>query len=425
MRLIPRINLSDPQDRNAYYLVVEIFWAAILAAAASFNSAYAIRLGAENVQIGLLTSLPAMFALLVSIPAGVFLQARTRRKPWIVAALATSRASYLVIALIPFLKPLGITHGTLVVWALVLASIPANFFNVGWIPMLAEVTTADRRVAVLSARNIIYNASQSVCTVLLGLWLNQGTFPDNFQWMYLIGFLASCLSTFYVYKVSVPDATSVAKTEGLVNALRKQANTLREAFTLHRGFIRITRNTLFHGIGLWLASPIYILYFVKSLNADNAWIGLQGTVLTAATNVGYTLWRSVIKRWGEPVTLTRTNVCAGLYPILVGLLPSLNLILIAVALNGLIAPGINLSHFNTLLKVTPEYNRPGYIALYITIVNMGAFVCPLIGVALADVIGSGPMLIICGVLSILGSTSFWISPVAGKENMLLPANPMP
>jgi Na+/melibiose symporter-like transporter len=414
-QLIPRIDLSDKDTRNAYYLVVEIFWASLLAAAASFNSAYAIRLGAANVEVGLLSSLPALFALLVSIPAGVFLQARSRRKPWIIASLAVNRLSYLLIILIPFLQFAGLSHGSMTVWVLVIASIPAHFFNVGFIPMLAEVTSEERRAAVFSARNIVYNASYSICTFLFGMWLNQVQFPGNYQIMFLVGFAASCFSTLALLKIEVPDATSVSKPAGLVDTFHKQVDTFREALTEHPEFIRITRNTLLHGLGLWLAGPLYVLYFVKTMKADDGWLGLQGTVLSAATILGFILWRRLLKLWGEQVTLKRTIVCAGIYPILAGLLPSLNLILGAVALNGLIAPGINLSHFNILLKVTPEANRPGYTALYITIVNLGAFVCPLIGVAIAGLIGTGPTLVLCGALSIIGSTSFWVWPVQAEK----------
>jgi MFS family permease len=147
------------------------------------------------------------------------------------------------------------------------------------------------------------------------------------------------------------------------------------------------------------------------LGATEGWLGINGTVASLATIAGYAIWRWVIVRRGEPNVLRLTIVCVGLYPVAVGLLNSLPLILIATMFNGLLAPGVNLSHFNTLLKVTPEQDRPGYTAIYITLANIGAFVCPLIGVALATVFGIKPILIVCGVLSILGSTSFWLWPV--------------
>lgn len=409
------IEKSDKDGRNAFYLVVEMFFASILAAAASFNSAFAIRLGAENVSVGLLSSIPALFAIIVSIPAGHFLQSKTRRKPWILFSLGISRTAYLLIALVPLLKSIGLPMGDLVIWVLVLFSISTHFFNVGWIPMLAEVTSEEKRTAIFAARNIIYNAAYSVCTFLFGLWLNHMEFPFNYQIMFGFGFLASLGSTLVLIKIEVPDAAFSTGPLKFRSTFTELSRTFNEAFTKYPKFVCITRNTLMHGMGLWIAAPLYTIYYVKSLHADDAWLGLQGTVLSAATIIGYTIWRRLNHQWGESITLKRSIVCAGLYPVLVGLFPNLSVILLVVALNGLLAPGINLSHFNTLLKVTPESNRPGYTALYMTIMNIGAFIGPMIGIALANIIGVGETLVICGVLSILGSTSFTFWPVRAFE----------
>src|SRR6185503_6600798 len=101
--------------------------------------------------------------------------------------------------------------------------------------------------------------------------------------------------------------------------------------------------------------------------------------------------------------------------LLVGAIPNLTLILVIAALNGLITPGVSLSHFNTFLKLIPDEQRHEYTALYMTLMNVGAFVCPFIGVALANQFGFGPILVVCGVLSIVGSTSFWFWPVHGRQ----------
>ena len=113
----------------------------------------------------------------------------------------------------------------------------------------------------------------------------------------------------------------------------------------------------------------------------------------------------------SPRTLQLTIVLIGLYPLLVGAIPNLTLILVIAGLNGLITPGVSLSHFNTFLKLIPDEQRHEYTALYMTLMNIGAFVCPFIGVALANQFGFGPMLVVCGLLSIMGSTSFWFWPV--------------
>jgi sugar phosphate permease len=109
--------------------------------------------------------------------------------------------------------------------------------------------------------------------------------------------------------------------------------------------------------------------------------------------------------------LKRLIILIGLFPISVGFSPSLTLILFFVVLTNLIAPGVNLAHFTTLLDVTPEENRPGYTSVYITLMNAGAFVAPLFGIAIANWLGIGTTLVICGALSIAGSSSFWWNPV--------------
>lgn len=408
-----KINLSNTDDRNAWYLVVEMFWSSILGSVATFNAAYAIRLGADNFQVSLISSIPALIAVLVSIPAGQFLERRPRRTPWVFGALFSHRAGYVLVALAPLLHLTGVSQGMLVVLILVLISAPAHFFNIGWIPLLAEVIPENRRAAVFAARNIINQVTVSIVGFLCGLWLSEVKFPINYQAVYLVGFAASMLSQFNLVKMKVPDspARSDALEKPKRQSLRDSIRMMREAMTEQPAFMRITRNTLLHGVGVWMAGPLYTLYYVRVLDAPESWLGLNGTIASIGTIIGFSLWRWLLSRWGEPVCLKRTICLIGLYPLMVGLTPSLPLILIISAINGLIVPGVNLSHFNLLLKVTPADARPSYTALYQTIMNLGAFISPMISIVLAEVIGLNLMLVIAGLLSVIGSASFLWWPV--------------
>jgi MFS family permease len=200
-------NLNNPDQANAWYLVVEIFWASMLAAAATFNSAFALRLGASNTQVGWLTSLPALVAVLVSMPAGRFLQRRARRKAWVLAALTVYRMGFIVMAFVPWMHVSDINQGALVVAVLVAISIPVHFFNVGFLPMLSEVVPEKQRASVFSIRNIVYNIALSISVFLFGIWLERITFPENYLVMYLFGFGCTILSLIYLIKVKVPDAS--------------------------------------------------------------------------------------------------------------------------------------------------------------------------------------------------------------------------
>jgi MFS family permease len=413
-----RVNMLDPDDRNAWFLVVEIFWAGILSAAAAFGSTYAIRLGATNFQIGLLSSIPASLAVLVSIPSGRFLQARLNRKPWILGAITLQRGGYMLIALVPWLPVSPALQATLVIAILVLMNVPAHFFNVGFIPFLADAIPENRRASVFASRNIIANVTLSLGTLLYGQWLKRLDFPSNYQFMFLSSLVASLLSLYHLNKVQVPASTPAPSHGNLFKMYVEEWKTMRQAFNQEPAFARITTNTFLHSFGLWAAAPLYILYFVKTMNASDAWIGMLGTVASLGTILGYLLFRRLMPRWGESKTLMRTIVCLGLYPVLVGVLPNLTLMLFAAGLNGLLASGVNLSHLNTLLKAIPADRRPRFTALYISFVNVGAFICPLLGVALADRLGLAPTLIACGLCSIIGSHSFRFWPVWSRQRMM-------
>jgi len=403
-----RLNPGSPDDRNSYYLVIEVFWACILGAAASFNATFALRLGASNEAIGLLSSIPALLAMLIAMPAGQFLQSRLNAKPWVLGSLLLHRIGFLLIAAMPWVQIPGVNPGLLVVIALIFIGAPAHFFNVGFTPLLADVIPESRRAAIFTARNVVNGATLSLFVFLYGQWLEAGwvAFPGNYQIMYAFGFVFAMLSQFFLQKVKVPQKAPL-EVPAAKNTPRSQWAALREMMRSQPAFRRLTFNTILHAVGLWCVGPLYIIYYVRELGASDGWVGLQGTVASLTAILGWMIWRPIVVRYGEPRILRYVIVLLGLIPLLIGLLPNLTLILFVIALNGLLAPAVNLSHFNILLKVMPPDQRPVFTALYTTLVNSGAFICPMIGVVVADWIGLAPALIGFGVLSIVGSTSFW------------------
>ncbi len=400
---------------NAWYICVEAFWATLFAGAHTFAGAYAIRLGATNSEISLLSSLPALTAVLILLPAGHFLQTRLRPKRWILGALTLYRAGTLLFVLLPWMKVGGLSSGALFVIIFAALTIPAHFFNLGFIPLLAEAIPAKQRADAFTARNVVLGAGMAISTFLLGLWLGKVPYPANYQIMFLFAFAVAMISLYYLGKVKVPAKPLPAPT---VRAAAQQKSLLQRGTVFFtspfkwQGFTRIFINSFLFSLGLWAAGPLFLLYTVRNLGASEAWLGAYGAVGSLATIFGYLFWRRIIARTGEPKTLKYTVLLMGLYPLLVGSTASLTLILILVGLNGLIVAGFNLSHFNTFLKVIPASERHNYTALYMAVANVGAFIAPLVAVYMSDRLGFGPVLMACGLLTMLGSLSFWLWPVA-------------
>jgi MFS family permease len=403
-----------PTEHNARYLEIEVVWAGLLSVAAAFNSAYALRLGATNAQIGYLSSIPALLALLITIPAGQILNRRARRMPWVVWSLALTRVGYLLVAIIPWL---GLNQqGAAVVWTIILFTAPAAVFGVGWNSMMADVVPEVQRARLFAARNIILAVVVTSGTFIASRWLAAAPFPINYQLVYLIGFVGSMISTFYITRMRVPDSVVQASTTQSVS-LKERVAGARDAFRQQPDFARIVGSTLAHGLGLWMIGPIYVLYYVRQLGATDGWIGTNATIASLTPVLGYYVWQRVVARRGERWVLIRTISVIGFYPILVGLTPNLTIILAWTALQGLIAPGVNLGHFPMLLKVCPAEARPLYLGIYTTIMNIGAFVMPLIGVWLSDRVGFAPVLIAGGVMCLIGSSLFRWWPLKTPDSL--------
>ena len=405
--------LSDA-EYNARYLEIEVFWAGLLSAAAAFNAAYALRLGATNAEIGLLSSIPALLALLITIPAGQLLNRRARRMPWVIGSLALARIGYLVVALIPFL-PFP-NPGTIVIWALILLSAPASVFGVGWNSMLADVVPEHKRARVFAARNIIAAVVVTAGTFVAARWLAVTIFPINYQVVYLVGFAGAAISTLYIMRMRVPDSVVAPATTQRITP-RALIVGARDAFRQQPDFTKMVVSTLAHGLGLWMIGPIYMLYYVRQLGASDGWIGANAMIANLTPVIGYYVWQRVVARRGENWVLRVTISLIGLYPILVGLSPNLTVILVWTGLQGLIASGINLGHFPMLLKVCPAEGRPLYLGIYTTIMNIGAFVAPLIGVWLAGLFGFEKVLVAGGALCLLGSSLFRWWPLKAADSL--------
>jgi len=411
-----RIRLRGPKlqsktEHNVWYLYVEVFWAAMLSAAASFNATFAIRLGATNTMIGWLSSVPALLAVLLLVPSARYLERKRQRAPWIWGGLFIARLGYGLIAILPWL--LADYRAEAVVGLLIAISIPSTFFGAGFNPLLADIVPERDRARVFANRNIIAGVTIASLTFLAGRWLEAATgirwaaFPANFQVMYIIGFLASMVSMVFLLKIRAPENVIVARSPRQKVSLAQLKTMLGE----NRYYTRIILNTLVFGFGEWMISPLYIIFFLRHLNATDGWVGLNSTLANIGVIFGFALWQKLIYKWGDSRTLLMTIPLSASYAFLVSFFPNLTLILVWGILINLINPGVNLSHFNILLKLCPAERRASYIAFYSSIMNVGAFIGPMIGVALSKTLDIRLLLVIGASIRLAGASLFHIFPI--------------
>jgi MFS family permease len=387
---------------NHWNLYRDIAWYGVLSGVSqTFTSVFVLRLGASNLMVGLLTSLPALINVIFQIPAARLIEQQQERRRVLLVSGLLMRLPVFLVALVPFLRT---WRAEAVVYITALGTIPAAIGNVAFTAMLAEVVAPRDRARVVSVRNALLSAMTMVTVLAAGRALDILVFPINYQVIFTLAFLTSLLSLYYVGLVAMPRAEQpsgrVASPERL--DLRQWSRTL----LAQRDYVRFTLGAFVYHWGMYLPLPLYTIYRVRDLGISEGWIGALSTLESAITIVAYYMWGKVAARRGSRSVLLFGILGVALYPLGTALSRSVTPLLVVVSISGIFAPAWNLGLFNGLLEVVPTERRATYVAVFNTLMNVPAFIAPLLGTTLAGMLGTRKALFAGAALRMIGFLVF-------------------
>lgn len=391
------------EEQNIWNLYLEVAWYGVLnGIATTFVGVFAVRLGASNTAMGFLTSLPALVNVLWLIPSARLIESQHRQMPIVVWAGFFQRFGYFLVALLPFF-----TQRVEALIALVaLITVPAATSSLALTSMMADVISADKRAHAVSIRNVLVS-SVSMATVLIGgKLLDILPFPLNYQLLFSFGFLTSLLSLRYLRHVQAPDVVVEHRTRVPGLTIARLRHFWGEVVN-QRDFMRFASAAFIFHWGLYLPTALYPIYRVRELGASDSWIGLLAMAQNATTVFTYFLWGRVTTRRGNQPVLWISSLGMVSFPVLTGLSPRVEPLLLVSIIGGIFGAGFNLSLFNTMLEVCPQEHRPSYVAINTTLINVAAFLAPLLGVSLTNHLDIVKALFIAGVLRLFGSLLFY------------------
>ena len=156
---------DDIEARNSYFLRREQVSTAIVGAATSFGSNFAVRLGASNLLVSLLSSGPSLLVVLMTLPTARFLEKRRDRIWWIVNSRFIQRLVFLAIALMPFFAR---THqAELFVGLQLFRQLLLAPQSAGWSALIADLVPERKRTSVVAGRHILHAAVTIVATPIV------------------------------------------------------------------------------------------------------------------------------------------------------------------------------------------------------------------------------------------------------------------
>jgi len=396
-------NASDPRKRNFRYVQIDAIGVSISNVAAPFLPVFLTRLGASNFQVGLLSSMPGVTGLALALLIGRFLQTRRNIVPWYSLSRLLVIACYALTGLLTLCLPQHyVIASTLAIWAF--ATLPSTALAVAFAVVMNAIAGPEGRYTMLARRWATFGLTGVIGTFLVTRVIDRIAFPLNYALMFLGLSLGGLLSFYFSSRIHLPDQAQPAGTPGkpLREGLRSYLDLLRSA----PAFASFSTKRFVYLSALALSAPVMPLFLVHQVQASDAQIGSINMTFTLAMLVGYFLWPWLSKRHGGRYVLLATSLGMVFHPALAALLPRVGAILGVAAVTGVFQSGLDLVFFDELMKTVPPAHSATFVALAQSMQYLSTIVAPLIGAALADVIGPAGALLVSAGLRLLGFLLF-------------------
>jgi MFS family permease len=400
-----RFSQLSAENRNIVYFTIDTALQGLMMGGIfGFLSVFVVRLGASNLMVSLLTSLPALVMTFSSIPAGRIVERQHDLVRYTNRIRIFHRASFLLIAMLPFFVNKALVAIIVVIWAI--KSIPATLLESSWMAVVADVIPPERRARVNGTRWAILSVVTAASTAAFGYILDRLPFPLNYQIVFFVSFVGGMAGIYFFGQLRIPENIPPEREKSAVIPFKQRVRSYMHAMN-EPAFVKYEIAATVLRFGVNLPAALYTIYWIRTLGASDLWIGWQATAGKLALVAGYIVWGRLISRKGYRTPLLICVTLLGLYPVLTGLAKDqLWLPFIAVA-QGFFVTGVDISFFDTLLAVSPTKGRPSFIALNTMLANLTLFFAPLVGNFLADQVGIPVVFFIAGGFHVLTAVLFW------------------
>ena len=396
MRLfLPQPTLSDDDiSRGAKWLTWE--GAASMGfgsiAGSGFLAAYALLMGANNFQIGVLAALPFLVQPTQILVITLVERLKTR-KLIAVSTWAVSQAIWIPTALIPVFMEIPSALAVSALLGLVaLRSLLAAACNAGYNSWLRDLIPSNilggffsRRLTLATVASIVFGLAASF---FVDFWNTQNP-GDAGVYGYTIAILAGAIfigMASPVFMALVPEPLMQTPVGGRPSMKDSLLMPLRD-----RNFRQLMNFLFFRGFTANLAIPFFAVYMLDRLGLPlTAVIAL--TVVSQLSNILFLrVWGPMVDRLGSKAVL---SVCTSLLLLVVlgwtfTTLPdrhalTIPLLVVLHVFAGIAIAGINIATGTIGMKLAPADNAAPYLAGASLATNLGAGLAPLVGGRFAD-----------------------------------------
>ena len=406
MRLFKKI--INNIDKNSLFVILEgIVFTTALNLYNPFIQMFAKRMGAGDIHVALLNSMPPLMAILVLVPCGIFIDRLEDKKRATCILILLNGVFYLLIASVPFFPD---TYRVVLYVVLIgLMNWPGSLYGTTWQSFFVETFKGAQARLVYSLRSK-YGAFFGLITVLLtGLILTK--IPTNdaerlviYQLFYVACFILAILQAFILSRVK--------NGSGLANGDGKyipsfNINDFKHMLSNRKFIIFSAISFVFH-IGWQLAWPLFFIYNVDYVKVNEFQLSLLNVASGLSAFLSYSFWNKLADNRGGSFAMMLSAAAMAVNPFFYVKLMSVEILVIINVLIGIANAGITLTLFSCLMETLPEDKRTVYISFFNTFISISGFFSPLAGVWIYNRVGIHTAFLLIGLVRILATFLYFI-----------------
>jgi MFS family permease len=380
---VPRDCTLPTERANYRHLVQDVVWYGLAFAATSrFLSIYAIRLGATPMELGLISSLPAIILLFSSMLAGWWLRktGNNLSKALLWPGVGF-RLLFLLPAIAPFLPPE--IQPTWLILSVALPAIPQGIASIAFMVTMRHAVDDRHMTSLVSHRQMALNIGVGVAALVFGFWLEQAPFPFNYQAMFALAFVFALMSQRHCMQVQCilqfqqnnPEQQS---TPG--NILKPKTNSPWKA----PNFLRVVVVVLASHIAFTTIIAITPLHMMNNLGATEGFMALFGMAELAAGATISLFTGRLVAKFGNQTLIALAMIGTALAALIIALAPSLPITLLSAVLSGASWTAVGVGLYGFFTRNAPPESMTSYSIAYQQAIGLSLFIGPMIGSMLVD-----------------------------------------
>ncbi len=353
-----------------------------------FMTGLLLLFGANNSQIGLITSIP-LFAQIVAPVFSFYIDRSKERRRLCLKTIFPIRILWIIIATLPVLVyykllPIPLTVMTIIIGLIAFLGV---YSGTVWMSWMADLIPEKHRGFVFGRRMMIGGLVLALVGFAGGRYLDFWKDNQYFGFSSMLGVASICGLISFVYLSRFPEVPNQHSGGGDFSFM-----------TIPNKFLEIAKNKNFLNLVFYNASigfatsliGVYVTVFMlKEMKLSYTFL----SIMVIAHSLTYLslaeFWGKLIDKYGcKPILIVCTRAMI-IFPLIVIYAVHNKWILIPMnVVAGIFWCGLELSQFNAILKLSPKQDRAMYIGFNTMVTSIACAVAPIIGGFMIDEIGA-------------------------------------